>query len=116
MASTTELVLMRQGDKQAWLHSDLALSEVPKIEGKLRDFKWTMKDTLLSPLNNFTQYLDEASDGFPLSPHFFSVMSLCSCLVRTVWLDKARLCTHRCALTLSAWECSQGSHVGAQRV
>lgn len=47
--------------------------EVPKIESALRTFEWTLPDTIMSPLTNFSHYIDEAKDAFPLSPHFFWV-------------------------------------------
>ena len=47
--------------------------EVPKIESALRKFEWTLPDTIMSPLKNFSLYIEEAKDAFPMSPHHFWV-------------------------------------------
>ena len=47
--------------------------EVPKIESALRKFEWTLEDTIMSPLKNFSLYIEEAKDAFPMSPHHFWV-------------------------------------------
>ena len=47
--------------------------DLPKIQNEFSAFEWTIKDTLLSPLKNLTQYIHEAEDGFPLSPLLFEV-------------------------------------------
>jgi hypothetical protein len=49
---------------------------MPKIENKFKGFKWTLQDTLASPLTNLTRYIHEAEDNFPLSPHFFWVAGM----------------------------------------
>lgn len=46
---------------------------LPRIQDEFLAFEWTIKDTLLSPLKNFTEYIHETADGFPLSPLLFQV-------------------------------------------
>ena len=62
--------------QQAYLHSEVMRTEVPRIQGELLDFDWTLKDTMLSPLRNFTRYIHESSDTFPLSPLLFWVLGM----------------------------------------
>ena len=58
---------------QAYWHSDMTRQEVPKMESALQGFQWTLSGTIMSPLKNFTRYIEEDSDAFPMSPHFFKV-------------------------------------------
>ena len=57
----------------AYLHADAVRTQIPKAENALRQFAWTLPDSLSSPLKNLTRYIAEAEDGFPLSPRMFSV-------------------------------------------
>jgi len=78
----------RKPNNEAYLHSDLTRAEVPKIQEKFLNFEWTIKDTMLSPLKNFTEYIHEAEDGFPLSPLLFEVEDTPS---RSALLNRTRI-------------------------
>lgn len=69
-ATSISIMLDHQKDG-VYLHQAKARADSPRIATAVEGFAYFEKGTLVDPLLNFTTYLFETADNFPMSPHFF---------------------------------------------
>mmetsp|Transcript_9528 Transcript_9528/g.18486 ORF Transcript_9528/g.18486 Transcript_9528/m.18486 type:complete len:1147 (+) Transcript_9528:168-3608(+) len=64
-------VLLDHTKEGHYLHQPTVRADGPRIATGMQEFAYFQSGSLVDPLNNFTQYIFEAADGFPMSPHHF---------------------------------------------
>lgn len=63
----------RKANGESYMHSKMVHEQISRIQGSVKDFVWTIEDSILSPMQNFTDWIEEDESNFPLSPLFFTV-------------------------------------------
>mmetsp|Transcript_39650 Transcript_39650/g.92790 ORF Transcript_39650/g.92790 Transcript_39650/m.92790 type:complete len:1186 (-) Transcript_39650:188-3745(-) len=71
--STSVSVLLDHSKDGGYLHQPSMRTDSAKIAQKMEMFPYFEAGSLVDPLRNFTTYIFETADAFPLSPHFFWV-------------------------------------------
>jgi len=71
--ATSVSVLLDHSKEGGYLHQQNSRTDAPKIAAEMEKFAYFERGSLVDPLRNFTTYLFETADSFPMSPHHFWV-------------------------------------------